>query len=78
MGGVCAMFVKTTFLEGKRRWKEIYSIMPPRYVFQFSERVLCAKNADFERMLRGGGSACAYCWIIFEKGYKGDTILRWI
>lgn len=78
IGGVCAMFVKTTFLEGKRRWKEIYSVTPPRYMFQFSERVLCAKNADFEGMIKGGGSACAFAWFVYEKGWKGDTVIRWI
>jgi hypothetical protein len=28
-------------------------------------------------MIAGGGSAVAYAWYIWEKGYKGDTILRW-
>ena len=47
-------------------------------VMQFSKRVLCAKNGEFERMRKGGGSAVAYAWFIFRKGYKGDTHIRWI
>jgi hypothetical protein len=39
--------------------------------------LLCAKNAEFEKMIAGGGSAVAYAWYIWEKGYKGDTILKW-
>ena len=78
IGGVCAMFLKTTFLEGKTRYRELFSKHPPKYILQFSERVLCAKNGDFEGMKRGGGSAVAYAWYIFEKGYKGETIIRWI
>ena len=76
--GVCAMFLKTTFLEGQSRYEKIYKHNPPHFVFQFSRRVLCAKNADFEGMKRGGGSAVSYAWFIWEKGYKGDTIVRWI
>ena len=43
-----------------------------------SSRILCAKNADFEGMKAGGGSAVAYAWYEFEKGYKGDTTINWI
>lgn len=72
------MFLKTTFLEGQKRWEELFSIAPPKYILQFSKRVLCAKNAEFQRMRDGGGSAVAYAWYVWQKGYKGDTILRWI
>lgn len=77
IGGVCAMFLKTSFLEGKRRRDELYKVMPPRYIFQFSERMVCAKNGDFKAKEKVG-SAVAYCWHIYEKGYQGDTIIRWI
>lgn len=77
-GGVCAMFLKTTFLEGQKRWSELFRERRPRYVFQFVKRVLCAKNADFARMVKGGGSAVAYAWFVWEKGYVGDTVVRWI
>lgn len=77
-GGYCVMFLKTTFLEGKKRYNDLFSKNPPKYMFQFVSRVLCAKNGDFEKMIKGGGSAVAYAWFVWEKGYKGDTILRWI
>ena len=38
---------------------------------------MCAKNGDFETMIEGGGSAVAYGWYCWEKGYKGDTTLKW-
>lgn len=76
IGGVCAMFLKTLFLEGKRRREEIYNVMPPRYVFQFSERIVCAPNGEFDKLTKN--SAVSYAWFIFEKGWKGDTIIRWI
>ena len=77
-GGLCLMFLKTTFLEGKKRKQQLFDKYPPKYVFQFSERVLCAKNGRFEEMIAGGGSAVAYAWFVWEKGYNGDTIIKWI
>ena len=75
-GNKVAMFLKIQFLEGKRR-KKLFLSQPPKTVYVSSSRLLCAKNAEFEKMIAGGGSAVAYAWYIWEKGYKGDTILKW-
>lgn len=75
-GNNVAMFLKVQFLEGKKR-KKLFMENPPKYVYVSSSRILCAKNAEFEKMIDGGGSAVAYAWYIWEKGYKGDTILKW-
>lgn len=32
-GGLCAMFLKTTFLEGQKRYDEIFSTTPPPFTF---------------------------------------------
>lgn len=66
-GELCCMFLKLTFLEGKGRYKDLFSKYPPKKVLVFSERVLCAKNGDFEGMKQGGGSAVAYAWFVWEK-----------
>lgn len=76
-GNKVLMFLKVLFLEGKSR-KEMFNKYPPKCIYVSSSRVLCAKNADFEGMKNGGGSAIAYAWYEFEKGYKGDTIIKWI
>lgn len=73
---VC-MFLKLQFLEGKER-RKLYDEYPPKVVYVSSSRILCAKNGDFEKMVEGGGSAVAYAWFVWEKGYKGDTIIKWI
>lgn len=73
---VC-MFVKTTFLEGKRRYSELFSSQPPYMVLQFIERIICAKNGDFEEAKKIG-SAVSYCWMIWKKGSVGKTIIDWI
>lgn len=77
--GHVLMFLKTTFLEGKQRKKLIFDVNPPRYVFQYSERILCAKNGDFDYMRRHGGSAVAYCFMVFQKNNKEKiTEVKWL
>lgn len=76
-GNKVAMFLKIQFLEGKER-KKLFQAFPPKIVYVSSSRILCAKNAEFERMIKGGGSAVAYAWYVWEKGYTGDTIIKWI
>ncbi len=72
------MFLKLTFLEGKARYNELFSKYPPKTIYVFSERVLCAKNAEFQQMREGGGSAVAYAWFVWQKGYSGGTQIQWI
>lgn len=72
------MLLKLTFLEGKARYKELFSKYPPKVIYVFSQRVMCAKNGDFEGMKAGGGSAVCYAWFVWQKGYKGRTIVDWI
>ena len=74
VGQKVAFFVKTLFLEGKAR-KEFFKECPPKIVYVSSSRLKCAMNGDFEKM---GSSAVAYAWFVWEKGFKGDTIVRWI
>ena len=74
--GKLAMFLKVQFLEGKAR-KQLFEIYPPKTVYVSSSRLLCAKNGEFEQMIAGGGSAVAYAWFVWEKGYNGKTELQW-
>ena len=76
-GRKVAMFLKLQFLEGKKR-KELFLKHPPKVIYVSSSRLLCAKNGEFERMRAGGGSAVAYAWFVWVKGFKGDTIVKWI
>ena len=76
-GGRVFMFLKIQFLEGKSR-KRLFEKYPPKCVYVSSSRILCAKNARFDDMRAGGGSAVAYAWYEWQKGYKGDTKIKWI
>lgn len=67
------MFLKIQFLEGKSR-RKLYQEQNPKYVYVASGRINCAKNGNFDMYK---SLAVAYAWYIWEKGYKGDTIVRW-
>lgn len=71
-----AMFLKITFIEGKGR-KDLFTKFPPKIIYASSSRINCGKNGDFEGMRINGGNAVAYAWYIWQKGYQGDTILKW-
>lgn len=76
-GKKVAMFLKVQFLEGKAR-KEMFRKYPPKIVYVSSSRLLCAKNGNFDDMRAGGGSAVAYAWYVWEKGYESETLLKWV
>lgn len=73
-GRKVAMFLKIQFLEGKAR-KKLFMEYPPKTVYVSSSRLNCARNGDFNSF---DSSAVAYCWYVWEKGFKGDTIIKWI
>lgn len=77
MDNKLALFLKVQFLEGKAR-KILFEKYPPRYVYVSSSRILCAKNGDFAGMREAGGSAVAYAWFVWYKGFHGDTVLKWV
>ena len=72
-GRKVAMFLKLTFLEGKKRAR-LFENHPPRRVWVSHARLKCAMNGDFENT---GGSATAYGWFVWEKGFKGKPEIRW-
>ena len=69
-----AMFLKLTFLEGQAR-RALFDKNPPARVYVFSGRVKCAKNGDFDSV---GSSAVAYAWFVWEKGFKGAPVIKWV
>ena len=69
-----AMFLKLTFLEGQAR-KSMFAMYPPKTLYVFSQRQICAKNGDFESF---NSSAVAYGWYIWQKGFTGNPVIKWI
>ena len=61
------------FLEGAKR-RKIFDENPPKYVLVHSKRINCWKDGKEIKE----SSAMCYAWFVFEKGYKGDTIVKWL
>ena len=72
-GHKVAMFLRTLFLEGTKRYEKLFKENPPRTVYVFTNRQVSDKNDDFNK-----GSAVSYSWFVWEKGYKGPTEIKWI
>lgn len=70
------MFLKLTFLEGKKR-RKLFDSGCLKTLYVSTSRIPCAKNGDFEKSKKEG-SAVAYGWYEFEKGYCGNPMIKWI
>lgn len=77
-GQPCIMLLKTTALEGKSRHEMLYRKGYLECIYQFAERLLCAKNGDFEAMRKIGGSSVSYAWYVFRKGAEQPPKIYWI
>lgn len=73
-GYYVVMFLKIQFLEGKER-RKLFDKYPPKYVYVNSARQICYLNGDMSKKM---SSATCYCWYVWEKGWKGEPIIRWI
>lgn len=79
-GNKVYMFLKLTFLEGKSRYKDLFSKYPPQKIYVFVDRLMCAKNGEFEKYNNHGiaHGAVAYAWFVWQKGWQGKSIIEWI
>lgn len=73
---VVAMLTRTSFLEGAKRYTNLFGKQPPTFVAQFSERVVMLKGAlrdpdipywDGARWRRPS-TATSYCWLVWVLG----------
>lgn len=71
-----AIFARTQFLEGNKRYRNIYSDHHPSQVMPFVERVPLFKN----RLNRKGSTATSYSWFVWDKtmGRWPYTYINWI
>ena len=72
-GTKIAMFLRLQFLEGQAR-KRLFKTHPPKTIYVSSSRLKCGKNGEFNQ---AEGSAIAFAWFIWEKGFKGDPTIKW-
>ena len=74
VGRYVCMFLKVLFLESRSR-KELFIKFPPKVIYVSSSRINCAKNGDFDTYT---SSAIAYAWYVWQKGYNGESVIKWI
>lgn len=67
-----AMLLKLTFLEGKNR-KELFDRYKPKTIYVFGNRIDCWKNGIKPEKPQ---KAVCYAWFVWEKGYKGDPVIK--
>lgn len=68
-----ALFLRLQTLEGVKRYEQIFKNHPPKTIYVFIKRICCFKP--------GGSpysSAVAYAWFVWDKNYKGETVVKWI
>ena len=74
-GRFVCMFMKLTFLEGKKR-KQFFIDNPPIRIYVSSTRTECGKNGIFISK-DGTASAVCYAWYVWQKGNKQLPVLNW-
>ena len=76
--GKVAMFLKIQFLESSRR-KEFFEKYPPKIIYIFRSRMATWNNGQ---KLNPEGkrwqTTFLHAWFIWEKGFKGEPVIRWI
>lgn len=69
-----AMIVRSAFLEGVARHKNLFAADPPSHILQFSERVVMHKG----KLSAKGSTATAYCWLVWHSKNANQTNFDWI
>lgn len=76
--GKCCMFLKIQFLEGKAR-QEFFKEYPPKTIYVFSKRQTPLRDGkETDENGKKWNSTMCFAWFVWEKGYSGDTIIKWI
>lgn len=70
-----AMFLKTAFLEGAKRYEMFQDTeFALKTVYQFSKRVNFGIHAGTHK----NGGMIPFAWFVWERGYKGKPTIEWI
>lgn len=76
--GKIAMFLKIQFLEGAKR-RDMFKKYPPKYVYVFSKRQNPWRNgSQVDEKGKPWASTMCFAWFVWEKGFKGEPIVRWL
>lgn len=65
----CAILVRSAFIEGVGRYRDLFSKKPPALMLQFVERVVMHKG----KLAPDGSTATAYCWLVWLRDRRPET-----
>jgi len=72
------MFAKIQLLESEKR-KELFKEYPPKYIYVFSKRINLWRNGSkVDEKGKPWSSTMCFAWFVWEVGYKGESMVRWI
>lgn len=72
------MFAKIQFLEGSKR-RNMFDSTPLKYVYVFTKRVNPLRNGEeLDEKGKPWSSTMCFAWFVWEKGYEGEPIIRWL
>lgn len=69
-----AVLVRTSFLEGVRRYERLFRDNPPNAIWQYVERVPMVQG----RYDPVASTATSYCWLLWKKSMSRREPLQWI
>jgi hypothetical protein len=67
-------FLRLNFLEGQKRYEELFSMGKLTDVYIFTYRVSCDKGYDREET----ANSVSYAWYRFDKNHSGSPRLHWL
>ena len=70
-GAKVAMFLKLEFLTSKKR-RALFERSPFKTMWVSSATLQCLPNGE-----PCTGQLMTYAWFVWEKGYKGDPVIKW-
>ena len=74
-GHKVAMFLRLLFLESIKRYEGLFKENPPKTIYVASRRIKCGKDGDFNSSM---SSIMCLAWFVWEKGFNGDTTIKFI
>lgn len=75
-GNKVIMLLPTSYLAGIQRYTKIFYKNPPKYVYVFARNTYALLVADNDNKV--SSNDISHSWFIWEKGFNGDTIIRWL
>jgi len=74
---VACFFLRSKFLEGKDRYRDIHSRYPPFAMLQFIQRIKIF-SGDIDQSDQPGMTNESFAWFVWVKGFVGRPTVGWL